>query len=205
MTITTGIVLFDDAEELDAVGPWEVFTMAHTEGDAVVSIAEHDRPVRCAKGLRLLPDHTFADAPPLDVIVVPGGQGTRREVSNRAITEWLAERAPACKWVTSVCTGSFVLQAAGLLTGRRATTHWASIERFRLLDDVTVLDHVRYVRDGNVVTSAGVSAGIDMSLWVVGQLWGIEHARFVQRAMEYEPAPPYAAEVDAEPAAVGGR
>ena len=82
MTITTGIVLFDDAEELDWAGPWEVFTMARIEGDRVVTIAEHDRPVACAKGLRVLPDHTFDNAPPLDVVLVPGGQGTRREVDN---------------------------------------------------------------------------------------------------------------------------
>lgn len=192
MTITTGIVLFDDAEELDWAGPWEVFTMARTEGDSVITIAEHDRPVRCAKGLRVLPDHTFDDAPPLDVVLVPGGLGSRREVSNKVMLDWLVERAPTCRWVTSVCTGSFVLHAAGLTKGRRATTHWASIDRLRALDDVTALDDVRYVRDGNLVTSAGVSAGIDMSLWLVGQIYGIEHARAVQRNMEYDPEPPYA-------------
>ena len=123
-------------------------------------------------------------------------------MSNRAITEWLAERAPAASGSRASAPGRSYCTPAGLLTGRRATTHWASIERFRQLGGMTVLRPVRYVRDGNVVTSAGVWAGIDMSLWVVGQLWGIEHARFVQRAMEYEPAPPYAAEVDAAPAAI---
>jgi len=190
---TTGIVLFDGAEELDFAGPWEVFTMARIDGDSVVTIAEHDRPVRCAKGLRVLPDHTFTDAPALDVVLVPGGQGTRQEVSNPVLLSWLAERAASCQWVTSVCTGSFVLHAAGLVRGKRVTTHWASIDRFRELDDVTVLDDVRYVCDGNVVTSAGVSAGIDMSLWLVGQIYGVEHGRFTQRAMEYDPAPPYEA------------
>jgi transcriptional regulator GlxA family with amidase domain len=94
-----------------------------------------------------------------------------------------------------VCTGAFLLRGAGLLTDRRATTHWASIDRLRQTGDVDVLDDVRYVRDGNTVTAAGVSAGIDMSLWVVGQLYGPAHARLVQRMMEYDPAPPYAAEV----------
>ncbi len=195
MTITTGIVLFDDAEELDFAGPWEVFTMARTEGDRVVTIAEYDRPVICAKGLRVLPDHTFDDAPALDVVVVPGGQGTRREIDNPVLTDWLAKVAVDCRWVTSVCTGSFVLHAAGPARGKRVTTHWASIDRLKELGDATVLDNVRYVRDGDVVTAAGVSAGIDMALWVVGQLYDVDHARAVQRFMEYDPAPPYAADV----------
>ena len=195
MTVTTGIVLFDDAEELDWAGPWEVFTMARTEGDQVVTIAEHDRPVRCAKGLRVLPDHTFHDAPTLDVVVVPGGQGTRREVDNQVLLDWLAKTAATCRWVTSVCTGSFVLLAAGPAQGKRVTTHWGSIDRLRDSGDVTVLEGVRYVRDGDVVTAAGVSAGIDMALWLVGQLYDVDHARAVQRFMEYDPAPPYSADV----------
>ncbi len=195
MPFTTGIVLFEGAEELDWAGPWEVFTMARQEGDRVVTIAESPGPVTSAKGLRVLPDYTFDDAPPLDVVLVPGGMGTRREVHNEAMLGWLREVAPACAWVTSVCTGSFVLHAAGLALGRRVTTHWGSIERLRELPNVTVLEKVRYVRDGNVVTAAGVSAGIDMSLWLVGQLYSVEHARNVQRWMEYDPAPPYAAEV----------
>jgi transcriptional regulator GlxA family with amidase domain len=195
MTITTGIVLFDDAEELDWAGPWEVLTMARKEGDRVVTIAEHDRPVVCAKGLRVLADHTFDSAPALDVVIVPGGQGTRREVDNPVLTDWLAKVAVDCQWVTSVCTGSFVLLAAGLARGKRVTTHWGSIDRLKQRGDATVLDNVRYVRDGNVVTAAGVSAGIDMALWLVGQLYDVDHARATQRFMEYDPAPPYAADV----------
>jgi len=195
MTITTGIVLFDDAEELDWAGPWEVFTMARKEGDRVVTIAEHDRPVVCAKGLRVLADHTFDDAPALDVVIVPGGQGTRREVDNPVMTDWLAKVAVGCRWVTSVCTGAFVLHAAGPARGKRVTTHWGSIDRLKERGDATVLENVRYVRDGDVVTAAGVSAGIDMALWLVGQLYDVDHARAVQRFMEYDPAPPYAADV----------
>jgi transcriptional regulator GlxA family with amidase domain len=92
-----------------------------------------------------------------------------------------------------VCTGAFLLHAAGPARGKRVTTHWASIDRLRALEDVSVHEHIRYVRDGNLVTSAGVSAGIDMALWVVGQLYGIEHARVTRYSMEYDPAPPYAA------------
>jgi len=192
--VTTGIVLFDDCEELDWAGPWEVFTMARTEGDVVVTIAERADPVRCAKGLRVLPDHTFADAPELDVILIPGGQGTRRERLNPAMLDFVRRVAPGCRWVTSVCTGSFVLEAAGPAKGKRVTTHWGAIEELRgLAPDLTVLENVRYVRDGNLVTSAGVSAGIDMALWLVGQIWSVDHARVTQYAMEYDPAPPYSA------------
>jgi len=196
--LTTGILLFEDFEELDAVGPWEVFAMARMNGheeDRVVTIAERAGPMRAAKGMRMIPDHAFADAPPLDVLVVPGGQGTRREAENPALLEWLRKAAEPCTWVTSVCTGSLLLHAAGLARGRRVTTHWAFVAQLRERGDVEVLERVRYVRDGNLVTSAGVSAGIDMALWLVGQLHGPAHARLTQKLMEYEPAPPYGAEV----------
>jgi transcriptional regulator GlxA family with amidase domain len=190
---TIGIVVFEDCEELDWAGPWEVFTMARREGDVVITVAESLDPVRCAKGLRVLPDHTFADAPPLDVVLVPGGRGSRRERTNPATIDFMQRMAPGCTWVTSVCTGAFVLHGAGLVPGARVTTHWGAIEELRgIAPDLTVLEGVRYVQDGNVVTSAGVSAGIDMALWLVGQLVSIEHARFTQLAMEYDPDPPYA-------------
>lgn len=193
MAITTGILLYDEVEELDFAGPLEVFGMARTEGDSVVTIAERLDPVRCAKGLRVLPDFTFEDAPALDVLVVPGGWGSRREAENKVLLDWIATVAPACTWVTSVCTGTFLLHAAGPARGKRLTTHWSSIGRLRELPETTVHENVRYVRDGNVVTAAGVSAGLDMALWVVGQIYGVEHARVTQYAMEYDPAPPYAA------------
>jgi transcriptional regulator GlxA family with amidase domain len=195
---TIGIALFDDAEELDFVGPWEVFTMAIADlaDSRVLTIAERAGPVRCAKGLRVLPDHDFASAPELDVVLVPGGQGTRREVDNPVLLDWLAKAAARCQWVTSVCTGSLLLHASGLASGRKITTHWAFVEALRgRAPDATVLERVRYVRDGNVVTAAGVSAGIDMALWLVGQIWSVERARRTQRLMEYDPAPPYLAEV----------
>ena len=195
MANTTGILLFDDAEELDFVGPLEVFGMARQDGDRVVTIAQTAEPVRAFNGLRILPDHTIADAPTLDVLVVPGGLGTRREADNAVLLDWIKQAAAGCTWVTSVCTGSMLLEAAGVIDGRNVTTHWAMIDTFREKGTVTVLDSRRYVRDGNVVTAAGVSAGIDMSLWVVGQLYGVDHARGVQRMMEYDPAPPYAADV----------
>jgi transcriptional regulator GlxA family with amidase domain len=196
-TTTIGILLFEDAEELDWAGPWEVFTMAAMGRDdvRVVTIAEREEPVRCAKGLRVIPDYGFPNAPELDVVLVPGGQGTRKEVRNRALLDWLHREGERCTWVSSVCTGSYVLHAAGLAAGRRITTHWAFVEELRKeAPDAQVLERVRYVRDGDLVTAAGVSAGIDMALWLVGQLWGIEHARKTQRLMEYDPAPPYTAD-----------
>jgi transcriptional regulator GlxA family with amidase domain len=195
---TIGLLIFDGAEELDFVGPWEVFTMAAKVRDdiRVVTIAERAGPVACAKGMRVLPDHTLTDAPQLDVVMVPGGIGTRREVDNPVVIDWLRRIAPGLRWVTSVCTGALLLCEAGLARGRRVTTHWAFIEDLRKrYPDVEVLADVRYVRDENVCTAAGVSAGIDLALWLTGQIWGIDTARKTQRAMEYDPAPPYAAEV----------
>jgi transcriptional regulator GlxA family with amidase domain len=193
MGITTGIVLFDGAEELDWAGPYEVFTMGRREGDTVVTIAEHERPIVCAKGLRVLADHTFVDAPPLDILLIPGGRGSRVERENPAMLDFVRRVAPGCDWVTSVCTGAFVLEAAGPARGKRVTTHWAAIEELRgLAPGLTVHEGERWVVDGNLVTSAGVSAGIDMALWVLGQATSVEHARTTQYLMEYDPAPPYA-------------
>ena len=197
---TIGLLIFDGAEELDFVGPWEVFTMARVLRDdiRVVTIAERAEPVRCAKGMRVIPDHTIADAPPLDVVMVPGGQGTRREVNNPALIGWLRQIGPSLRWVTSVCTGALLLCEAGFARGKRVTTHWAFVEELRKrYPDVEVLDQVRYVRDGSLCSAAGVSAGIDLALWLAGQLWGVALARQTQRNMEYDPAPPYAAEVHA--------
>jgi len=197
MGYTTGILLFEDAEELDFAGPWEVFTVARMlrPEDRVVTIAATREPVRAAKGLRVLPDHSFADAPPLDVLLVPGGQGTRREVGKAELIDWLRKAGASCSWVTSVCTGALLLHEAGFAKNERVTTHWGFIEQLRARGQVEVLEKIRWVRDGNLVTSAGVSAGIDMALWLVGQIHGPALARQVQHIMEYEPAPPYAAEV----------
>jgi transcriptional regulator GlxA family with amidase domain len=194
---TIGILLFDDVEELDFAGPWEVFTSAAADRpqNRVLTVAQNGEPVRCAKGLRVLPDCSFETAPDLDVVLVPGGQGTRREVDNPALIDWLRSTAQGCTWVTSVCTGALLLHEAGPARGRRVTTHWGFIEALRARGDVTVLEGVRYVRDGNLVTSAGVSAGIDMALWLVGQIYDVAHARRIQHYIEYDPSPPYGADV----------
>ncbi|MEQ1889678.1 MAG: DJ-1/PfpI family protein [Alphaproteobacteria bacterium] len=204
MSSTIGILIFDDAEELDFVGPWEVFTMSNevrdhlkdtTPKDRVLTVSQNGGAVKCAKGMRVIADHSFADCPPLDVLLIPGGQGTRREVENPVMLKWIANTAAKCAWVTSVCTGSLLLTEAGPAAGKRVTTHWAFVDALTERGKATVLKNVRYVRDGNVVTAAGVSAGIDMALWLTGQMHGVTHARTTQRLMEYDPAPPYAAEV----------
>ena len=192
MNRTIGIVIFDDAEELDWVGPFEVLTNACKDGDRVVVVAETEGPVRGAKGLRVLPDHTFDDCPPLDVVLVPGGIGTRKEMHNEVLRSFLLAQAERAEWTTSVCTGAFVLSAAGLLKGKRATTHWLTFDELRTHDPDLELDpDARWVVDGNVVTAAGVSAGIDMALWLVGQLYDPDHARLIQKYIQYDPAPPY--------------
>lgn len=195
MAIRIGILIFDGAEELDFVGPWEVFTMARalkSDSCEVLLVAERDAPVRCAKGMRVLPDITTADCGALDVILVPGGQGTRREVENKGLLDWIARTSKTAKWVTSVCTGALLLTAAGPAKGKRVTTHWNFVTSLRERGEAgEVLDNYRYVQDGNVVTAAGVSAGIDMALWLTGQLFDVSFARRVQRQMEYDPLPPY--------------
>ena len=192
MNRVIGIVLFNGSEELDWAGPWEVFTSGAKDGDRVVTVAETLDVITCAKGLRVLPDHSFEDCPPLDVILVPGGLGSRTEMHNPAIIDFVRRQDANTEWTTSVCTGAFVLYKTGLLDGKRATTHWAAIDE--LLGHGPELDldrDARWVVQGKVVTSAGVSAGIDMSLWVLGQLYDVEHARATQRYMQYDPAPPY--------------
>lgn len=197
------IVLFDDAEELDFVGPWEVFTMAASviefqklalEKPHVFTLNEAGGTVRCAKGMRVVADYSFADAPAADLILVPGGMGTRREATNPAMLGYIASAAKTASWVTSVCTGSLLLTLAGPARGKAVTTHWGFVPQLREMGQNSVVrDDMRFVRDGNVVTSAGVSAGIDMALWLVGQIWSPDLARATQKAMEYDPAPPYQA------------
>ena len=195
---TFGLVLFPDAEELDFVGPWEVFTASSMlreqqgrEPDRAVMLAQTLDPVRCNKGMRVVPDHSFDDHPPLDVLLVPGGMGTRVQVDNDALISWLVRVAKDAQWITSVCTGSFVLARAGLAEGRSVATHWIMEDALDAEPGVTVLRGQRWVVDGNLVTSQGVSAGIDMALWLVGQLHGPKHARATQHYIQYDPAPPY--------------
>ena len=198
MTRTVGIVLFPDVEELDFVGPLEALgAMAFIDrGWQVVTIAEAGGSVRARHGLSVNVDHSFADAPPLDVLLVPGGLGTRQEVDKPRMIDFVREAGANAQYVTSVCTGAFILHRAGFLSGRRATTHWGAIGQLRELGDVEVVEE-RFVQDGNVITAAGVSAGIDMALYLASLLTDPQTARNVQKMMEYYPQPPTLEEVRA--------
>ena len=184
-----GVLIFPDCEELDFVGPWEMLTMWSKYADGpsnCLIVAQHTQPVVCAKGLSLNPHVSIAECPALDFLLIPGGQGTRVEVNNEALIAFIASQAASCKAVLSVCTGSFLLERAGLLNGKRATTHWGSLDRLRELGTVEVVEE-RSVQDGNVWTSAGVSAGIDLMLAFIASFAGDEVAGKVQLYAEYFP------------------
>jgi transcriptional regulator GlxA family with amidase domain len=185
------IVLFDDVEVLDFAGPFEVFSVvarrARPEPFAVYTVAERDSGVVARNGLRITPHWSFANAPNPALLIVPGGTGTRREMKNPVMLEWLALQARECELLLSVCTGALVLGAAGLLDGLAATTHFEAMEELRAVAPTTdLLPDARVVDNGKVVLSAGVSAGIDMSLHVVARLLGAVVARDAARYMEYE-------------------
>ncbi len=191
---TVGILIFDDVEVLDFCGPFEVFSTARLAGEHsddsqlfnVVTIAEEDKIITCRGGLLVKPHTTIENHPPLDILVVPGGQGTRRERHNQRILNWLEQQDQHTDLMTSVCTGAFLLAERGLLDNRRATTHWSSIEWMRsTYPAVKMLADTRIVDEGHIITSAGVSAGIDMSLHVVSRLYGIAAAEWTARRMEY--------------------
>lgn len=193
----TGIAvyLFEGVEELDWVGPWEVLaSWAHwfpKDQVSVYTVARTEGPVCCAKGMRVLPDHAVEDAPSPDVLLVPGGQGTRPQIGDEDVKSWLRGAASSGVLMTSVCTGSLLLADAGLLDDRPATTHWASLEALgEMGKGIDVRTEGRFVDAGEVVTAAGVSAGIDMALHLVARLASEETARQVRRYIEYDPAPP---------------
>jgi transcriptional regulator GlxA family with amidase domain len=185
-----GILLFPGVEELDAVGPWEMAALwARQPGgpEQCLMIGQGEAPITCAKGMVLLPHASFATAPPLDVLLVPGGQGTRTEVANPELIAFLRRQSAGCRALLSVCTGAFLLQAAGLLGGRRATTHWASLDRLRALGDVEVVEE-RFTRDGAIWSAAGISSGIDLMLAFIAETAGDDAAANVQLESEYFPA-----------------
>ena len=190
----TAILVFPEVEVLDFCGPFEVFSVTRLDEAKrraepspfdVFLVAETAEPTRATGGLRVVPDHTFETAPQADLLVVPGGWGTRQQLANPRAVEWVKRQAGGAKLTMSVCTGSLVLGAAGLLAGRRATTHWMALPLMRqMLPGVTVVDDRHWVEDG-VHTSAGISAGIDLALRVVARLCGEPVARATARYMEY--------------------
>jgi transcriptional regulator GlxA family with amidase domain len=154
--------------------------------ERVMTIAERPRPVVCEKGMRVIPDATYADAPDVNVVIVPGGSGARREIDNPETVEWLTQTCAKCSWVTSVCTGAFLLVGSGIARGRRVTTHHDFIQALRDLGGAEVVQGVRFVRDGNLVSAAGVMSGIEMSLWLAGRLYGDEVEQRVRNYIAYD-------------------
>lgn len=185
-----GFLIFPGLEDLDLVGPWEMISLwsKHAAGpENCLMVAESLEPVISENGMSINPHVSFSDCPPLDFLLVPGGQGTRREVDNPALIRFVAEEAEHCRAVLSVCTGTFILHRAGLLTGRKATTHWASLDRLRALGDLAVVED-RVVRDGNIWTSAGISSGIDLALAFIEHMAGEKAAGRIQLGAEYYPS-----------------
>ena len=193
--LRTGIVLFDDIEVLDYCGPYEVFSVTRLDASArreepspfeVLLVAEHDRPVSTSGGMRVLPDTTLATCPALDILVVPGGWGSRREMHAAPMLDFVRRQAAQVQTLTSVCTGALILASAGLLDGKRATTHWRSLDMLaQQFPAVQVDRQLHVVQDGCLFTCAGISAGIDMALYVVAHHLGETVARATARQMEY--------------------
>lgn len=189
MTIQIGFLVFPDVQQLDLTGPHDV--LASVPGAAIQLVWKTREPVASSTGLLLTPTATFEDCPPLDVICVPGGSGVTNLLQDARTIEFVRQQAAGARYVTSVCTGSLLLGAAGLLHGRRATTHWAFHALLEPLGAIPV--HGRVVRDGNLITGGGVTAGIDFGLVVAAELAGVAEAQAIQLELEYAPAPPFEA------------
>ncbi|MEV0689080.1 DJ-1/PfpI family protein [Streptomyces sp. NPDC050388] len=182
------IVLFDRFTALDAVGPYEM--LCRIPGAETVFVAQRPGPVRNDRDdLALVADHGLDDLPAPDIVVVSGGPGQTAQMENETLLDWLRTAGATSTWTTSVCTGSLLLAAAGLLEGRRATTHWLALDSLAAFGAEPTGERV--VTDGKFVTAAGVSSGIDMALTLVGRVAGDAHAQAVQLGTEYDPQPPY--------------
>lgn len=190
-----GILLFENVEELDAIGPWEVLAYwckrFPEDGWAVHTLSRDGGVVHCSKGLDVVAHHSFADAPPSEVLIHPGGRGTRPQLTDDDHLAWVREQRAKVPLMASVCSGSMVYAVAGLLKNRPATSHWSVLEELAQLDPtIEVRAEDRFVDDGDVLTSAGVSAGIDMALHMVKRFAGEDRARTVRRGIQYDPLPP---------------
>jgi cyclohexyl-isocyanide hydratase len=182
-----GMLIFPRMTQLDMTGPYEV--LARLPDTAVELIARSRDPVTTDRGLQIVPTTSYADCPPLDVIMVPGGPGQQDLMEDEEALGFLRKQAGDAEFVTSVCTGSLVLAAAGLLKGKRATSHWAAIENLALLGAIPVREKI--VIDGNIITGAGVTSGIDFALHLAAILAGEQTAREIQLQIEYDPQPPF--------------
>ncbi|HEY0289668.1 MAG TPA: DJ-1/PfpI family protein [Pseudomonas sp.] len=199
MTLHIGILLFPKVQQLDLTGPYDIF--ASMPGVTVHLLWKDLNPVTSSTGLVLIPTQTFSASPALDVICVPGGVGIDALMEDPETLAFIKQQAVTAKYITSVCTGALVLGAAGLLEGRRATTHWASHDLLESFGAIPVKERV--VRDGNLMTGGGVTAGIDFALTLLSELFDAQAAQLVQLQLEYAPAPPFnAGRPDTAPASV---
>ncbi|MGE7881881.1 DJ-1/PfpI family protein [Bacillus sp. NPDC094077] len=188
---SVGIFLFNEVEVLDFAGPFEVFSVTEVNEEkpfTVYTVSQNGERITARNGLKVQPDYSIEDLPPVDILIIPGGLGAREyEMKNEIVIKWIRQQMKEVKLMTSVCTGALLLAKAGLLEGLKATTHWGSIDNFKNeFPNVQVLENVKFVDEGHIITSAGISAGINMSFHIVKNLLGVEIAEETAKRMEYD-------------------
>ncbi|GAB6714748.1 MULTISPECIES: DJ-1/PfpI family protein [Bacillus] len=188
---SVGIFLFNEVEVLDFAGPFEVFSVTEVNEEkpfTVYTVSENGEMITARNGLKVQPDYSIENLPPVDILIIPGGLGAREyEIKNEIVIKWIRQQMKEVKLMTSVCTGVLLLAKAGLLEGLKATTHWASIEKFKNeFQNVEVIENVKFVDEGHIITSAGISAGINMAFHIVKNLLGMHVAEDTAKRMEYD-------------------
>lgn len=189
--LKVGIFLFNEVEVLDFAGPFEVFSLTEKDNDKlfeVITIAETSEVISARNGLKVLPDAVFSDNIAIDILIIPGGYGADHiEIKKPTTLNWIKEQHQKVKLTTSVCTGAFLLAECGLLNGKKATTHWMDLEKLsNQYPKVNVINNVKYVDEGTIITSGGISAGINMSFHIIKNIFGKEIAEFTAKRMEYD-------------------
>lgn len=188
---SVGIFLFNEVEVLDFAGPFEVFSVTEVNEEktfTVYTVSENGEMITARNGLKVQQDYSIENLPPVDILIIPGGLGARKyEIKNEIVIKWIRQQMKEVKLMTSVCTGALLLAKAGLLEGLKATTHWASIEKFKNeFQNVEVIENVKFVDEGHIITSAGISAGINMAFHIVKNLLGMHVAEDTAKRMEYD-------------------
>ncbi|MES9784251.1 DJ-1/PfpI family protein [Bacillus thuringiensis] len=188
---SVGIFLFNEVEVLDFAGPFEVFSVTEVNEEkpfTVYTVSENGEMITARNGLKVQPDYSIENLPPVDILIIPGGLGAREyEIKNEIVIKWIRQQMKEVKLMTSVCTGALLLAKAGLLEGLKATTHWASIEKFKNeFQNVEIIENVKFVDEGHIITSAGISAGINMAFHIVKNLLGMHVAEDTAKRMEYD-------------------
>lgn len=188
---SVGIFLFNEVEVLDFAGPFEVFSVTEVNEEkpfTVYTVSENGEMITARNGLKVQPDYSIENLPPVDILIIPGGLGAREyEIKNEIVIKWIRQQMKEVKLMTLVCTGALLLAKAGLLEGLKATTHWASIEKFKNeFQNVEVIENVKFVDEGHIITSAGISAGINMAFHIVKNLLGMHVAEDTAKRMEYD-------------------